>query len=139
PGSSCPSGSSRPCSASLVVHDLWWWLGRTTLAAGPGDATATAARRAAPVELHAVMQHLEARGLRGVRERGRLGARRHIVDPAARDAGEVIVALEVAVEAQLGTVRPLGEEPLGGEPPQVPVDGGQAHARQAAPDAPIDE
>ena len=70
---------------------------------------------------------------------GPLGGRRHVVDPAARETREVVVRSGVAVEAHAGLVGPLGQEPLGGQHPEVPIDRREAHARQAAPDAPVHE
>ena len=53
--------------------------------------------------------------------------------------GEVIVRAGVTVEAQPARMGALGQAPLGGEHPQISIDGREAHARQAAPDPPVHE
>src|SRR6185436_5539277 len=60
--------------------------------------------------------------------------RRHVVDAPARHAGEVVVRIRVAVESCAADLRPLAEQALGGQHPQIAIDGGQAHPRRVAPD-----
>jgi len=84
-----------------------------------------------------MIEDLEA-GARREPARRALGARRQVVDPAAGQTREVVVRSAVAVEAHAGRVGALGQKPPGGQHPEVAVDRGQAHTRQAAADAPVD-
>jgi hypothetical protein len=45
----------------------------------------------------------------------------------------VVVRRGVSVEPHTGQIGALGEQPFGGQHPEVPVDGGQAHAGQSSP------
>ena len=103
------------------------------------SAARPAARAAAAVVLGPVIEDLEAGPCRQPAARAPLGGRRNVVDPAARQTREVIVRAGVAVEAHPGLVGALGQEPLGGQHPEVAVDGREAHARQAAPNPPVHE
>src|SRR5438552_11476181 len=57
-----------------------------------------------------------------------------VEDPSAPLAGEVMVAVDAAVEAEAPPLPDLGEEPLVREEAEVPVDGPEAHAGQKPAD-----
>jgi len=59
--------------------------------------------------------------------------RAEIEHPTARHAGEVLVLGQVTVEAAAPGVRPLGEQALAYQQPQVAIDGSETHAREIAP------
>src|SRR5882724_315568 len=131
-----------PANASLRLSKLLVPL-RFAMApplTGEGKATARpAARGAASVVLGTMIEDFEAGARREPARRARLRARRHVVDPPARQTREVVVRAGVAVEPHAGLVGALGQEPLGRQHPEIAVDRRQAHARQAAADAPVHE
>jgi hypothetical protein len=86
-----------------------------------------------------VIQELEPGARRDAAPPAPLGARRHVVDPAAGEAGEVVVRAGVAVEAQPAGVGALGQEALGGEHAEIAINGGETHPGKPAPHPLIDE
>jgi hypothetical protein len=86
-----------------------------------------------------VIEDFEAGSRRQPAPRASFHAGRDVEDPAARQTGEMVVRTGVAVEAHAGFVGALGQEPLGGQHPEIAVDRREAHAGQAAPDALVHE
>jgi len=86
-----------------------------------------------------VIEDLEARARCEAAPGALLDARRHVEDAPARQTREVVVRTDVAVEPEAALVGALGQEPLGGQHPQIAVDRRQAHARQPSADAPVHE
>ena len=98
-----------------------------------------AARGTHAVELDAMIEHFEAGANGDPPPRAESLRGRNVEHPPAREAREMIMTLDVAVEAQAVHASPLQQQPLRGEPPKVAIDRREAHARQAAPDPPVHE
>jgi len=97
------------------------------------------ARDAATVVFGSVLQDLEPDGRRNPAPDASLGAGGHVVDPAARETGEVIVRRRVSIEAHTARIGAFGQESLGGQHAEVAMDGREAHPRQPTSHALVDE
>jgi len=129
----------------LSVPDIPYVIRHASLALPPETsrgppATSPLASGAATVELDAMVRDGEpARRSRPAHQGPRVGFCEwpiHVGDPAADQAGEVVVLAQVAIEARVGSQQFL-DQALGDEKPQVPVHGAQAHPRQPAPYQPM--
>jgi hypothetical protein len=98
-----------------------------------GAALAGQAAGAQTVELDAVVRDPEARSRGHARLEPRVDRLGQIEDPPAGRTREVMVTVHAGVEADARALMDLGQEPLLGEEPQVPVDGAEAHPGQMAP------
>jgi hypothetical protein len=86
-----------------------------------------------------VIQDLEPGARRNPASPAAVVAGRYVVDPAAGETGEVVVRAGVAVEAQPSGVGALGQETLGGQHLEIPVDRRETDPRQPAPHLLIDD
>jgi len=73
------------------------------------------ARDAATVVFGSVLQDLEPDARRNPAPDASLGGGGHVVDPAAREASDVIVRRRVSIEAHAARIGALGQESLGGK------------------------